>query len=286
MERFYRIMIVVWLMCAIGLAGCTSKEEPGANRTYITDYYAVCVDGNQCYIQIDALYQSLQGDEDCLIFEYPCFSTLTEMREAIVTGTISEKEMQTVFNTANRCEDGSIEICNVDKLYECVLPAELSVKHIIWTGIMYDYRVSGSIASGSFICLNETDYQDNIDSQYKDFLDNEQLIITKQEYEEDRSAVVYHYTGERSNGKYICYEIGTGDKRIIVQEVYRFGVGKEALTTDDTTLVSDEVPDNVRLWITDGSGYASVLLNGFSERPSVEWLSQFGLREYVETEVA
>lgn len=286
MKRFYRIIIGVWLICAVGLAGCISKGESGANRTYITDYYTVCLDGNQCYIQIDALHQKLQGGEDCEIFQYPCFASLTEMREAIVTGSISEKEMQTVFNTAKRCEDGSIQICNVDKLYECVLPSELSVIHITWAGAMYDYRVSGLIASGSFICLNEQDYQDNIDSQYKDFLDNDRLKITKEEYKEDRSAMVYHYAGERSNGKYICYEIGTGDKRITVQEAYRFSAGEEAVTTDYTMLDSDEVPDNVRLWITDGAGYASVLLNGFSERPSMEWLSQFGLREYVETEVA
>lgn len=288
MKKIISIMMVVVSLLCVGLTGCTAKQE---TKQYTTDLYTINVCGDSCYILIDEEKWNEKQEnslmQDCEVAVYPEFTTMKEMRQAIITGSFTEREQEQlmkIMKLAERNADGGIEIFNVDKLNECVLPSGMNVEYILWMARSYYFHVSGpGKITGGFYCVNKEVFDNDMNTQYRSFLVNEYLTVTAQEFDEEREATVY-YTANGSGGKskYCCYEILEGTKRIVVEESYLL----ESATERGKGKESDMVPDQVTIWIEDEVGYAFALLFGFEERPSVEWLSQFGLREYVETEVA
>lgn len=283
MKKTVIAVTVILLLVSFMLPGCKSETE---TKKYVTEHYTVCINGEECYMQVDDGYgQSTQTGENMELIQYPLFQNLGQMRQAIITGSIPEDELKDVMRNAKRNEDGTIEICNVDNLYECAYPSDLTLHVISWNGPGYAYVLSGDTVSCNIFYLKEDRYYESVNSQYKSFLEGEYITITAQEYEEERSATVYYYTVDSgAKGKYICYEIQKGNNSILVQEEYCIEGPTGGMSHDMT--YSDSIPNGIKFWVKDNSAYAYGIMHNFEERPSVEWLSQFGLREYVETEVA
>ena len=171
--------------------------------------------------------------------------------------------------------DGTIEICNLENLYECVMPSGMKLKNVVWRGDSYYFNFTSETVWGAIYCCDEDAVQTEM--VYKDFLSNPLVTITKQEVIEERAAEVYYYTTSVAELKAICYEIHEGEKHMLVQETYVLG-------GDCDLEKSSTVPLRIQFWGTDNSGWFYGGLHGLTERPSVEWLSQFGLKDYVETE--
>ena len=47
---------------------------------------------------------------------------------------------------------------------------------------------------------------------------------------------------------------------------------------------SETIPRSISIWGSTGGTYFTGYMGGFTERPSYEWVTSFGLKPYVETE--
>jgi hypothetical protein len=91
----------------------------------------------------------------------------------------------------------------------------------------------------------------------------------------DRNATEYRYTTDTAKLKTLSYTIKTDDVELIVDETYvlAYFPGGDLFTPSET------LPLDIRIYGKDSNGFFEVYFNKLAERPSVEWLSSFGLIE-------
>lgn len=290
------LLVLIVLVFTLNFwTGCSSKMEKPTEicKEYHNSYYSI-INENGRYYLIPKTEVGVQGNTTSVdvyrVLLFPQFASVADMRQGIITGSYMEEDELLaeayLFSFDYQADNevstiNDIEICNIDNLYECILPTDLTTRYIEWHGKDYVYKVYGETATGWIYCCDVDQYTAELSSEYKEFLYNPDVTVTEQWDTEERNASVYYVTTVHGNKlKYICYEIQEGDKRVFIQETY-------ALELDhDLTEPSADVPTMVYFWGTDNSGYFTGWLSDMSERPSLEWLSQFGLREYVETVVA
>lgn len=200
---------------------------------------------------------------------YPEYQSVEEMRQAIITGSFTEQELIALTFASDAAE--GIEICDPDQLYEFKTPEELKLKKISWYGKSYHCQLTGETSRGSVHCYDEEDYAASLSEGYKDFLSNPNVTITWRQKTLNRLASVYYGHTDVAKFKFICYELRAGDKKMYIQEEYLLEI------KDDRAPVSSTVPDTVRFWGEENSGYFRGYFSDFTERPSTKWLREFGL---------
>lgn len=212
------------------------------------------------------------------------FQDLSEMKDDILTGNFNEWEMCQLARF-QRDASGCIQITDLENLYEPVLPPDLACDSITWYGITYVFQLadeSGPIRSCVFVSplyAFEEDIKRCEDAAKVTGPHGENLEV----YEtEDRNATVYRW--ESSDVKFdssdphkwetvtwyhqaIFYTFVSGNTTYYVQEYYRPDV-------------SETVPSRVYLYGRNNNTDFYVYFLDLTERPNVEWLSEFGLTEY------
>ena len=199
------------------------------------------------------------------------FSSMKEMKEDILKGTFTKEELKEL-SRFTRDDGGAILVCNLEKLYEPTYPADLNPT-VRWHGYYYTWIFDGDISSTSFVMSFNT-YPDYPHAFYLwhrspqsyrryngDFIDS---VTTTS----DRNATVINYTtADNRTMQSVSYKIETGDKTLLVEE--RHDLTFEKYYVD--------------IYGQQGDKYFQVINIEPTERPSVEWLSQFGLQEYIES---
>lgn len=282
MKRKLLSILGITLLLLLALAGCCSA--PPKITQYNTAHYSIAVkDGQYLLTPINTLFSinsrsSINASQHLL---YPKFSSVSEMRQGIITGSYMEEPLAEAYmyalTSSSEVSTGTIEICNLDKLYECTTPSDMDTLNIVWYGGSYLFNLSGETTLAGIHCCDQEEYIANFNEGYMDFLSNPKVVVTNQEAIEERSATVYYSTTSIAEMKDICYEIIDGDKHIFIQETYLLESNHDLLEESSAT------PLSIKLWGTENAGYFYGSIHNLSERPSVEWLSQFGIREYVET---
>lgn len=128
---------------------------------------------------------------------------------------------------------------------------------------------------GYLICCSADSFEENFKYEYTDFFDREHIQLISQEEEPERDAIVYHYWTGVATQKKIHYKIVDGSKTIYIQEEYNLSVH------DNITPISETVPYGINFWGMDNGAYFYGVILDSMERPSVEWLSSFGLEPYI-----
>lgn len=272
MKKHILLFIVASTLVAL-LCGCSSQtNEKLQNDTYYnTPSHSITVKDGQYNLTPKT---PLSDVDASMALVYPQFTSVEEMKQAIITGSFTEEELY-ALSLNSPSGDSGIEIYNLDHLYECTAPAEFSLENITWYGKYYVFALSCEKMWGGIDCYNEDEYTVKFANEYKDFLSNPNLTFIKQEEIEERSATVYYYNTDRAELKYICYDICIGNKKIYVQEEYVLEI------KDDVLKESSDVPLRIEFWGTEHSGYFSGIFFDVKERPTVEWLCEFGITPYV-----
>ena len=274
---------LAWLILVTALlVGCSAEgrtpQSTQAEPTYdlpyeiIRDddgYYLLLEDGIEVN---DEMEGSLSIDGSKIIF-----GSMEEMVQDIKTGNFTEEELQEL-SKFEKDENDRIVLCDLSKLFDVYAPEEFSKKTITWFGDAYKFELCSS--ERELICYVFEGFSNAVKEEKIDNLITCREIVNftllSTEQIEDRNATVITYTAKNyeliKEGKRVFYTIVDGEKEQFVCEEY--------------SLSTDEVPDTVWIYGTEnGRNYCVAVINNQS-RPSVEWLSQFGVREYVETEVA
>jgi len=239
------------------LAGCSS-----------TNYRLIEKDGNY-YIQLSERYVRNTASEDsssASIIRTPVeFSSLSEMKADIQSGNFSDEELK-IISGFSKTSDGRIRICNINKLYTPECPADWSIISVYWYGGGYTFTLSRNDEGPAHYQLTD---QSSYDRAYNYMYHREEYTdatLDAKTISDDNLTVTYDFT--RSDGtqyRKIYRKLIVGGKEMIIEEYPADGL-------IDVFIYGKE---NDRFF------YSSII--GLSTPLTTDQLSQFGIREYVET---
>ena len=229
-----------------------------------TDYSLSVVDGRN-YLNFDggnASYSSIKG----IVY----FETVDAMVTAIRTNSLSPAQCETIRNSFPKDENG-IRIVDLDHVYDAALPDELISRGVIWEGPSYLFPFDDeNNVTGYLNVLSPEDYATVFAKEYAEFFNREQITVTSRYHTEERNAEIILYSTDSADLKRIRYTLPNG---VTVDEKYVLTSRSGLLETSPT------VPAFIWLYYESESFCFTGVIYGLTERPTVEWLSRFGLTE-------
>lgn len=289
---YKQLAISITLLFSILLSGCASPvgnnftTDEAISEDTETSYTITVKDGNY-YLNFSDGNELINPIEQEGLRSFSLeFSSLGEMKDSFINNKLTDRQIETMKLGFPKDENG-IAICNMNQLYEPVLPPDLVASKILLKGSSYGFTLSNpSIESsvksitGSLSVVSPDTYQECYASEFTNFFNSDTISLDSQIEASDRNSIIYNYSTESGKFRLIQYDIAIGDKLLHVSELYFLYL--DNTTAHYSTEISDTVPVQIEICGSENKQYFYIYLSGFTERPSVEWLSSFGLAEYVE----
>ena len=238
--------------------------------------YSIIKHGEKTYIVFDDI-SVYQNNGTCQLASLE-FSSIADFKDAVTNGKL-EKWQKNVISTAFEKNDAGILTCDFKKLLEPCTPANCIIDGVSWSGETYSFYLSTSSETFGFI-HNYTESQFNYiyTKDFLKFFDRETITVEETKALDGGKTVTTYST---SSGQFmqIRYTLYAGDRTVTVDETYRLGMVDSSINTSST------VPSNVTLYCEYAGAYYVVDLFGFSEKPSEAWLSEFGMKPYIDQNV-
>lgn len=264
-------LCAVLLMLLVLCAGCSQKQY----EILETDgkYYIHFLQGEKIG-EIDSpdlgvVWQVLGDDL--------CFTSLAEMKQKILAADITAQQVVRLRQYTN---DGTQPFLDMNNLYDLEIPdgelllgVELAEEI---SGTCYRFIFGNAENQFSLSVVSKEQYDRRLPDckeqpKYPYIYD---ILCT--EILSDQNAKKVHYREKRTADEYmeITYEISKQGWIMYVREYYELSHE----TAQD--LSSKGIPETVWICCEDEGRYFTSTLRNLKERPSVEWLSQLGLRKF------
>lgn len=206
--------------------------------------------------------------------EDPHFHSLSDMKNAILKGNVSDGVLEK-FRTESS-QRNTVELIDLDDLYEPSLPGNVTFNSVSWGGRSYTlWCASDEIEEALLWPCTQKQLEERYDL-YTGFIEEETSYNTfiLDETIADRNARCVRWSNAGGVYELLIYELSLENKRIVVLENHTL------MDIHAPNSTSDGIPESICLF-----GYGDDIcfvanLRGLTERPSVEWLSQFGLRKF------
>ena len=206
------------------------------------------------------------------------FNSLADFKDSVMNDKLSVWDKQIMITVFEKDEVG-ILTPDFNNLLEPDMPNDCTIGLISWEGIYYSFGVSTSSEAFGFITgYSQEKYNEIFQEDFENYFDQDTIISITETIETDDGKTITTYRTSMAELKNIRYTILVGNKTIVVDE--RYTLANEWLPTSDT------VPSRITLYITQNDRYSVMMMHSFEEKPSEEWLSEFGMHPYVETGVA
>lgn len=277
MKRLICILIAGLLLMSV--AACAKRSADGVQDMQGNKEmpYSIFVENGEYFLDFgDGCTSSNDNGskEDIELVRIVRFSTVQEMINDIKTGNFSAEEMD-IIKGFRKNEEGLVQICNLSSLYSATYPSTFTSQSIAWVGTGYyiDITTGENGPEALLVFKSQERFEYDIDF-YRNFEEQRRITVTSVSSDLERNATVYeylNYAGKESKAYF--YVIGEGDDALYIWEQYS---AEEGYST----------PNEIAVWGQEQGRYFKVIISNLQDRPSVEWLSQFGIRKYVETEVA
>ena len=224
-----------------------------------TDYSLSVVDGRN-YLNFDGGNAASSSIKDTVYFE-----TVDAMVTAIRTNSLSPDQCETIRNSFPQDANG-IRIVDLDHVFDAALPDGLFVNCVEWEGPSYTFEFDDENGVfGNLRVLTKEDYETLYADQYTAFFDRAGITVLARGNVADRNAEAVLYESPDGTLRAIRYALANG---VTVVETY-FAPGG----------TSSAIPVTVELYgETDAAAFYAKLYE-LTERPTIEWLSRFGLTE-------
>ena len=264
------------LLLMLPLSGCSGVEQ------FRNDLYVVTKKGDTFYAEVNKDVRAYMFEsENIYQVEHPSFSSLEEMVWGIREGNITVPQLDLIYRQSYRTNDlrnGRFPIVDINNLYDACLPSSISDKKVIWTGNAYRFEFQEGTVKGSISVTGKKTYEElveeySVSGHFKagGYTSQDYLIISEA-FDPERNAtiIVYRSIASDMKKKSVFYSYSDDTKTIIFWEFW-----------GDPNA---SVPESVRFVGEQGNCYFSGGASGFSEMPSYEWLTSFGMVPYAETE--
>lgn len=276
--RFCVVLSCLLIAAALLITGCSlipcmSHESTNLNSPMDNHYllvsetakYNIYFDGTDYILRLDdSLHSSTIPEYEPgtqIVVQYPTFSSVDEMKEAILKGNFSEQDLGIMTTVFERNSSGDIVICNPSVIYAPTIPLNASIYRIEWYGEHYCYTFSDGSYTGSFSFCSESDYTKEMEKNHTKFYENERVNLTSTSKENDRDSTVFYYITSTGEMKNIHYSFTNKEQGIHVSFCERYRLYESPTTP--TSIHFAGYQNGVFFY---GSFY------GLDSRPSYEWL--------------
>ena len=247
----------------------TETPETENNEPYEikVDDYTLLKNENGCYLTFDDIskYKNNSSSGSMVVGDIT-FKSIKEFKDTVTKGLLEDWQKSIVADFSSNGVD--IQTCDFNNLYEPTMPQGSTVAEVYWKGDAYSYYVKMSDESFGYVRYHTKDiYERKYQQEYVEYFDKDTVTITGLERIDEKEII--HYKTSMASLYNVRYTLTSGDK---------------ALTVDKRYYSSDDIPNRVTLYCTDGILYYTVMLHSLKEDPTDEWLLQFGLKRYVEND--
>lgn len=202
------------------------------------------------------------------------FENLAALKNAVTNGKLAEWQKKVVA-TAFEKNDIGVLTCDFNKLWEPFVPDGCMIDGVSWAGESYSFFVATTSEVFGFIhSYTSEQYQEIFQNDFENFFNNTLINVTEK-IEIDSNKVATKYSTASGNLMQIRYNKSFDDKTIVVDETYRLQMNNDSIATSGT------VPSNITLYCVENEAYYVIDLFGFTEYPSEEWLSGFGMKVFI-----
>ncbi len=255
-----------------------APEVPAFDGTFATDAYAVTCVGDQFYLNFNESHKATSAEISACQEAGITFESLADFKDKLINGKLTASEQITMQAAFPKDENG-ILMCDLTQLYEPVLPdGTASYSWVYWKG-----GAALSFAYGSHMVSLTTkdEYRNFFQTEYVNAPNTTNYTITA-----DYEGI---YDGQpcrwieltRRNGKSFrvgCMDLPVGGRTVYV--VLNFQAPQE--TGTDSSEIAQQTPFGGKIMTEIDGHYLVVFIVSPSTAPTVEWLTSFGVRPYVE----
>lgn len=256
--------IAVFILVAVILslfAGCAASEETGDPVCDLVvengQYYIVPKESLPAFTRSDGYY-----DMEVIALH---FDSIEQMKSRLEKGSFDEAELLEL-SRFEATEDGKIPICDLSDLYVPVTPEAYDCVKVALEGESYFFRLKeendGPFSYFFFTSKEDFEKEQDRNDRFEELSVWEILTVTE---EPERNAKIYTYS-EEHGGSNIVYTIETDQKTLVIRELY--------------TKTFGEIPEHIEIYGMQNGKYFKTIIRNLKERPSLEWLSAFGVTGY------
>ncbi len=205
------------------------------------------------------------------------FSSLKEFKDTVTNGKLTD-EQKSHIATMFKKENDVVLTCDFNNLYDAKLPPNISAGYISWSGEYYSIDlVFNSKLYGYLSYYKPSHFKYFFENDYETFFDRDLIHVTETKDLGNGKTATYYYT---EFGKFVKvrYSLDAGGKTIIVDKQYTLEIDW------DDMRVSSTIPSCIELYCDEGDKGWTVSIYDPPKDPTDEWLIQFGLTPYVETD--
>lgn len=263
-------IIVLFLICATVLCCTACGKKP---------YDIIEKDGKH-YISFNTISQDETALADganasTAAINLPDFTSIGQMKEKIENGDFNENELRAIEAKCKK-NNGLLEICDVDSLCDVRMPEGVTLRNIRWWGNGYEFTLESQNTGDCYVdCGNAEEYSYSFQKYYGNSPYSKDLAYDfREEKSYDPEGTQIFYQTGAGDFKVVKYEIREENRILYVSEEYHLTSYSGTLETSTT------VPYRIHMFTEENGAFVTVSIYEPTERPSVEWLSSFGVTPY------
>ena len=244
-----------------------------------TDAYSITESDGVLYLNFTEDYRATQEQvNNCQLGEIK-FSSLGDMRQSFLNNQFEDDEYVVMQSSFTKTDDG-IRLCHMNALWDAQKPASVQITAVALSGEYYDHHVKeeGMFSFGWIRYVSEQRWDSLKERDYIQYNSSYRTVTRKETVEFDGIPCVI----VESNSEYEYYRdiyIDIEEEGKTVSIVLRYLI---EYTKDDGRLIpSETAPARVLMFGEQNGAPFVVSLYEFTQTPTYEWLSSFGLTPYV-----
>ena len=245
-----------------------SSIHPRGEKILQARYYAI-YNNDGIYSMDGGLSEGSDGLNAAIPGHPVRFMGLSEMRRIIFEGQLSDNALR-AMKSFKRARNGGILLFNPNHMQDIVVPEDMWVNGLVtWLGYKYSFSFENDEMSGSLTYCVIDESQECAEREINKAEKNIVILSATHDPERNATVTVFQNTKNQRIWKQIVYTHTAGNKTITFVENYHDGA-------------EQEMPNSIKFWGTDNGNYFYGDMSGMKERPSLEYLMEFGLKPFVE----
>ncbi|MBQ8164424.1 MAG: hypothetical protein IJZ94_01220 [Clostridia bacterium] len=283
MKKFRIFSFILSLVLSVSICGCTKKDDENKDESKAT----LVNKNGQYYIQFDEIDKNINESftnsvtEECITF-----SSMDEFYSKVTNVDFSEEEVDIMFRSFPN-DDNGIRVCDMDRLYQPILPNDAVVDNVRWYGDAYVTSwVASDGASGSIQVFDrEEDFYRIMNALRPDnFYEKEHVEVL--DYSEDQNSKYtmkkWTFTTTTDSGQYKFreeqYETDSADSHCKIIIIYRLESNDKY---SEGMVFSDTIPHRLHVFGNNGDKYWINDSISIVSDIDIDWLMSFDIEPYV-----
>lgn len=268
--RRYIIVILFGLLLILTLCSCNQTARADEGKRYdlrpVGDSYRLVIN--------DEVLNSIESTIDVKLIKQAsiAFDSIDDFVDTLKNGKLSIEQLAVAYKTFKR-DDNGIKVCDIDSIKVPVSPNEMNCKTVYWNGELYSfYLEKENNAVAYYHVLDKNTYDKQYENNYTRFFENEYVTTTK--ITETPGGTEYYYSTTQGDMKKIRYTLSNDNTILIIDETYRLSM------VDSTIDTSDDIPYRITIYGERDGNYFTISIFDIVGKPTAEWLTQFGIKDY------